>query len=53
MGGLAISTVLTTVLLPTTVCITEDVLGWAGRTLRLPKIAPRWIRGAVKSRPGA
>jgi HAE1 family hydrophobic/amphiphilic exporter-1 len=31
MGGLAISTVLTTILLPTTVCITEDVLGWMGR----------------------
>jgi len=34
MGGLAISTVLTMVLLPTTVCLTEDSLGWVGRILR-------------------
>jgi hypothetical protein len=31
MGGLAISTILTTILLPTTVCITEDALSWIGR----------------------
>jgi len=34
MGGLLISTVLTTVLLPTTVCITEDVLEGAARRAR-------------------
>jgi HAE1 family hydrophobic/amphiphilic exporter-1 len=51
MGGLAISTVLTTVLLPTTVCITEDLLGWAGRTAHRVRTAPRWIRGAPGSRP--
>jgi HAE1 family hydrophobic/amphiphilic exporter-1 len=34
MGGLAISTVLTTLLLPTTVCLTEDSLGWIARTAR-------------------
>jgi len=31
MGGLAISSILTTILLPTTVCLTEDVAGWVGR----------------------
>jgi HAE1 family hydrophobic/amphiphilic exporter-1 len=31
MGGLVISTVLTTVLLPATVVLTEDTLGWFGR----------------------
>ena len=34
MGGLLISSVLTTVLLPTTVCLTEDSLDWVGRTSR-------------------
>jgi HAE1 family hydrophobic/amphiphilic exporter-1 len=34
MGGLAISTILTTLLLPTTVCITEDALGWTVRSTR-------------------
>jgi HAE1 family hydrophobic/amphiphilic exporter-1 len=34
MGGLAISTVLTTLLLPTTVCLTEDALGGIGRGAR-------------------
>ncbi len=34
MGGLMVSTVLTTVLLPTTVCLTEDALGWTGRGIR-------------------
>jgi hypothetical protein len=31
MGGLLVSTVLTTLLLPTTVCLTEDFLAWLGR----------------------
>ena len=31
MGGLLVSTILTTVLLPTTVCIVEDSLDWCGR----------------------
>ena len=31
MGGLLLSTILTTVLLPTTICITEDSLNWLGR----------------------
>ena len=34
MGGLLLSTVLTTILLPTTVCLTEDSLGWTGRGFR-------------------
>jgi HAE1 family hydrophobic/amphiphilic exporter-1 len=34
MGGLAISSVLTTILLPTTVCLTEDVLGRAAGVVR-------------------
>ena len=33
MGGLLLSTVLTTVMLPTTICIMEDVLGWCGRKI--------------------
>jgi HAE1 family hydrophobic/amphiphilic exporter-1 len=41
MGGLAVATVLTMILLPTTVCITEDSLGWAGRKVEW---FPRWIR---------
>jgi len=46
MGGLAISTVLTTLLLPTTVCLTEDVLAWAGRTTRrLGGVVPWRRRG--------
>lgn len=50
IGGLLISTVLTTVLLPTTVCITEDVLDGVSRRARalgarlgLPRL-PRWER---------
>jgi HAE1 family hydrophobic/amphiphilic exporter-1 len=34
MGGLLISTVLTMVLLPTTVCLTEDVLEGVARFVR-------------------
>ena len=34
IGGLAVSTVLTSLLLPTTVCITEDALGKAGGLVR-------------------
>jgi HAE1 family hydrophobic/amphiphilic exporter-1 len=32
MGGLLVSTVLTMILLPTTVCLTEDALDWVART---------------------
>jgi HAE1 family hydrophobic/amphiphilic exporter-1 len=40
MGGLVVATVLTMILLPTTVCITEDSLGWAGRKLEwIPRLA--------------
>jgi HAE1 family hydrophobic/amphiphilic exporter-1 len=31
MGGLAVSTFLTSVLLPTTACLSEDVFAWIGR----------------------
>jgi HAE1 family hydrophobic/amphiphilic exporter-1 len=48
MGGLAISTILTTVLLPTTVCLTEDALGAIGRFGR--RLA-RSFRGAVVRSP--
>lgn len=42
MGGLALSTVLTMVLLPTTVCLTEDSLDWIGeRGRRLGRAALR------------
>lgn len=34
MGGLSISTFLTTVLLPTTVCLTEDLFAWVTRPFR-------------------
>ncbi len=34
MGGLAVSTFLTTVLLPTTASLSEDIFGWFGRGLR-------------------
>ena len=34
MGGLLISTVLTMILLPTTVCLTEDLLDGAARLVR-------------------
>lgn len=48
MGGLLISTVLTTILLPTTVCLTEDTLGWFGRGIRRVALwSTRWMR-----RPG-
>ena len=33
MGGLLVSSILTSLLLPSTVCITEDVLGWIGKTI--------------------
>jgi HAE1 family hydrophobic/amphiphilic exporter-1 len=33
MGGLALSTLLTTILLPTTTTLSEDVFGWIGRKL--------------------
>ena len=52
MGGLLISTVLTTVLLPTTVCLTEDALdGLARRVKGLAARAglPRW--GRLDRRP--
>jgi HAE1 family hydrophobic/amphiphilic exporter-1 len=48
MGGLAISTVLTTLLLPTTVCLTEDTLGWLGRRLGA---LPGRIVSLVRRRP--
>ncbi|HET9886047.1 MAG TPA: efflux RND transporter permease subunit, partial [bacterium] len=42
MGGLVVATVLTMILLPTTVCITEDSLAWAGRKLEwVPRLAGR------------
>ncbi len=34
MGGLAVATILTMILLPTTVCLTEDSLDWMGRKAR-------------------
>lgn len=34
MGGLALSTFLTTTLLPTTTTLVEDILGWVGGSLR-------------------
>ena len=34
MGGLLVSTVLTTILLPTTICLTEDLVGFIGRLPR-------------------
>jgi HAE1 family hydrophobic/amphiphilic exporter-1 len=49
MGGLVVSTFLTSVLLPTTVCLTEDLLAGAAalakRAIRLARI-PRLARGA-------
>jgi HAE1 family hydrophobic/amphiphilic exporter-1 len=46
MGGLLISTVLTTLLLPTTVCITEDLPGWVARgTRRLGRLLLLPFRG--------
>jgi len=36
MGGLLVSTFLTTVLLPTTAALAEDILAWAGRMLAAP-----------------
>jgi len=45
IGGLLVSTFLTSILLPTTTTIMEDTMGWVGRKLRalagLIKIAPR------------
>jgi HAE1 family hydrophobic/amphiphilic exporter-1 len=45
MGGLFVSTFLTSILLPTTTTIMEDTMGWMGRKLRalgrVTKIAPR------------
>jgi HAE1 family hydrophobic/amphiphilic exporter-1 len=35
MGGLAVSTFLTSIMLPTTICIIEDVYGWVLRRLHL------------------
>ena len=49
MGGLLISTVLTTILLPTTVCLTEDSLGWVGRGARR---VGGWMYRRIR-RPGA
>ena len=40
--GIVVATVLTMILLPTTVCITEDSLAWAGRKLEwVPRLAGR------------
>jgi HAE1 family hydrophobic/amphiphilic exporter-1 len=39
MGGLAVSTFLTSVLLPTTAALSEDVFGWLGR--QMGRLAPR------------
>ena len=50
MGGLVLSTVLTTVLLPVKVCLTEDVLGWLGR---LPIRIGRFALGLVGKRAAA
>jgi hypothetical protein len=49
MGGLALSTLLTTVLLPTTATLAEDGFGWIGRKLRAAweRIGlPRWREAA-------
>ena len=47
MGGLVVSTFLTSVLLPTTTTILEDLLDWIGHKLvavaRLLRIAPRTV----------
>jgi len=43
MGGLTVSTLLTLVLLPTTICLVEDFLGWIGRVFGL----------SVRKQPGA
>jgi HAE1 family hydrophobic/amphiphilic exporter-1 len=48
MGGLLISTILTTLLLPTTVCLTEDALG---AVARLGRWSARSVRGAVLRAP--
>lgn len=40
MGGLLVSTALTSILLPATVCITEDVFAWARRKLRRKQHQP-------------
>jgi HAE1 family hydrophobic/amphiphilic exporter-1 len=46
MGGLFVSTFLTSVLLPTTVTLVEDASGWPGRGLRaLGRVARRAPRG--------
>ena len=45
MGGLIVSTFLTTLLLPTTIAITEDTLGWlAGVPRRFARSSARAIR---------
>jgi HAE1 family hydrophobic/amphiphilic exporter-1 len=45
MGGLAVATVLTMVLLPTTVCITEDALdGIRGRAIAVRGFVSRRFR---------
>ncbi|MGQ0720260.1 MAG: efflux RND transporter permease subunit [Candidatus Eiseniibacteriota bacterium] len=48
MGGLIISTILTTILLPTTVCLTEDALGAISRFSRW---LARSFRGVVLRAP--
>lgn len=53
MGGLFLSTFLTTILLPTTITIVEDTLGWAGRTaLWLPRRIGRGGRAERATRAG-
>lgn len=49
MGGLLLSTVLTSILLPTTVCLVEDGLGWLGRVLGIPY---RWITRGKRAGKG-
>jgi HAE1 family hydrophobic/amphiphilic exporter-1 len=49
MGGLMISTVLTTVLLPATVVLTEDALGWFGRLGRFWPGRAKRVRESVAS----
>jgi len=44
MGGLAISTVLTSLLLPTTATLVEDGLAWVGKTVWRPV---RWVGKSV------
>ena len=44
MGGLMVSTFLTTVLLPTTASLSEDIFGWFGQGLR-------WTGRKITRRP--